>query len=132
MGSGGGKRAGAGRKAGAAWASGKPKPARRLARTNLVQVMEGGRDPLLGLLEIAEDRDVDVDVRVRAYAAALPFCRPRLSMQVVADVSPKDGRSEVSQEQLVERLSRMIARLAPPVQHDPVTIKVEAGDQQTE
>ena len=114
MGHGGGKREGSGRKPGAAWASGKPRPVRKVARANLLGVMEGGRDPLMGLLEIAEDRSLDPDVRVRAYVGALPFCRPRLSMQVVADATPRDGAASVSQEALLERMVRMLDRLAPP------------------
>ena len=127
MGSGGGKRQGAGRKPGAAWASGKPKPVRSIARSTLIGVMEGGRDPLIGLLEIAEDRSIDPDIRVRAYVGALPFCRPRLSAQVTMDATPKEGAT-VSQEQRMERMVRMLDRLAPPRVQDLQAIDVERNN----
>lgn len=123
----GGKREGAGRKAGAAWASGKPKPIRKIARANLVGIMEGGRDPLLSLLALADDPSLDPDTRVRAYAAALPFCRPRLSMVMSADVSGDKG-NRVDQAQLIGRLTTMLERLAPQRKLDLPTIEGETAD----
>lgn len=124
-----GKKPGAGRKAGAAWKSDKPKPVRTIARANLISIMEGGQDPLLGLLEIAGDRAVDVDVRVRAYAAALPYTRPRLSMQVIADATPRDGQPTVSQEALLARMLQTLDRLAPPRPVEALVIEAEPDDQ---
>lgn len=121
----GGKRPGAGRKAGADWHANRPKQLSRLARATTIELMGNGRDPLLGVLEIAEDRARDDETRLKAYAIAMPYCRPRLSMVVTADASPKDGATTVSQEQLLDRMVRMLDRLAPPRPRELPTI--EAG-----
>ena len=108
----GGKRPGAGRKAGKDWHSARPKKARQIAKQNIVEIMETGRDPLLSLLEIADNPETPVDLRVKAYQAALPYCRPRLSMKVTADATPKDGQQEVSHTDMLDRLLRMLDPLA--------------------
>ena len=109
----GGKRAGAGRKPGARWHGPRPKQLSTLARATTIGIMSDGRDPLLGVLEIAEDRQRDDDTRLKAYAIAMPYCRPRLSMIVTADASPQDGAQTVSQEHLMQRMITMLDRLAP-------------------
>lgn len=118
----GGKRAGAGRKAGKDWHSGRPKKARQIAKQNIVEIMEAGRDPLLSLLEIADDLETPVDLRVKAYQAALPYCRPRLSMKVTADATPKDGQQEVSHADMLDRLLRML----DPLAKRPAVIEVKS------
>lgn len=114
----GGKRKGAGRKSGAEWQSKRPQKVMVKARQTLVQIMEEGRDPLLSLLEIADSPETPLELRVKAYQAALPYCRPRLSMQVTADATPKDGQQEVSGTHMVEKISQMLEAFKP--QQKPV------------
>lgn len=125
QGSSGGKRPGAGRKPGAGWKGPRPKQLSTLARATTIGIMSDGRDPLLGVLEIAEDRARDDDTRLKAYAIVMPYCRPRLSMVVTADASPKDGQPSVSQEQLMDRVVRMLDRLAPPRPIEALVIEAE-------
>lgn len=121
----GGKRAGAGRKAGKDWHSGRPKKAGQIAKQNIVEIMEAGRDPLLSLLEIADAPETPVDLRIKAYQAALPYCRPRLSMKVTADATPKDGQQEVSHTDMLDRLLRML----DPLAKRPVVIEVKDAEE---
>ncbi len=90
--------------------------------------MESGKDPLMGLLEIAEDRSLDPDTRVRAYIGALPYTRPRLSAQVTLDATPKDGQAALSQGQLMDRMVRMLDRLAPPRPIEVQVIETESTE----
>lgn len=126
-GKGGGKRAGAGRKAGEAWQS--QRPARAVARQNVARIMESGQDPILGVMEIAENRELDPDTRLRAYAIALPYCRPRLSAQVTIDATPKGGAQDVDQAALLARMMGMLDRLSTSSKPAPVTIDVNAVDE---
>ena len=111
----GGKRPGAGRKPGAAWAGSnpRPKPIRDMANARVREVLTTANDPLAVLVEIANDHGVDVQVRVQAATAAAPFMFPRLSAAVVATapMNAKDGTAH-----LVENLMRKFERLAAPVQ----------------
>ena len=123
----GGKRPGAGRKAGAAWKSARPPAIRAVARANVLDILQNHPDPLLGLLAIAEDREVDADVRVRAYIGALPFIRPRLSMSVSADVTPtKDDK--VDKADLIARMLERLDSLRPSEQID---VLVNAAPEET-
>jgi proline dehydrogenase len=109
----GGKRPGAGRKPGAAWASKKPAPIRDMAKARVREVLTTAQDPLSVLVEIAADVEQDVQLRVQAATAACPFMFPRLSAAVVA-TAPATARDDT--QGLVERLMQRFARLAPPVQ----------------
>ena len=123
----GGKRPGAGRKAGEAWHSARPPAIRSVARANVLDLLQNHQDPLLGLLEIAEDRDVDPDVRVRAYIGAMPFIRPRLSMSVSADVTP-DKSEKVDKAQLLGRMLDQLDRLQ--ASKEPPQLTVEASPEE--
>ena len=107
----GGKRAGAGRKPGAAWHSKKPAPIRDMAKARVREVLTTAQDPLSVLVEIAADPEQDVQLRVQAATAACPFMFPRLSAAVVA-TAPATARDDTAG--LVERLMQRFARLAPP------------------
>ncbi len=106
----GGKRAGAGRKPGAAWQGKNPRePALRdMAKSRVREVLTTAQDPLAVLVEIANDRAVDVQVRVQAATAAAPFMFPRLSATVVA-TAPLSARDDNAG--LVERLMQRFARI---------------------
>ena len=121
----GGKRAGAGRKAGSDWHSKRPPAIRTVARANVLELLQNHQDPLLGLLEIAENRDLDPDVRVKAYIGAMPFVRPRLSMSVSADVTP-DKVEKVDKAQLLERMLEQLDRLQAS---KPAKVTVEASSE---
>jgi len=99
---------------------------RAAARATAVQAMEDGRDPLDIVLQIAENPKNDPELRLKAAATALPYMRPRLSMQVSADVTPKDGEEGVSHADLVDRMSRMLEpfarKAARQIEHDPAKI----------
>ena len=123
----GGKRPGAGRKAGAAWHSARPPALRAVARSNVADILQNHPDPLLGLLEIAEDRSIDPDVRVRAYVGAMPFIRPRLSMSVSADVTP-DKAEKVDKAQLLDRMMEQLNRLQ--ASKEPPALTLEASPEE--
>lgn len=125
----GGKRTGSGRKSGVAWNGNNlfPAPVRALARESVRKVLSSGHDdPLSVLVSIANDPDIDVQIRVQAATAATPFCYPRLSAAVVANVpapSPKDTTA------LLDRLLNRFAKMAPPVltiDAEPVPVEPSA------
>ena len=106
----GGKRPGAGRKAGAAWHGRDPRPAsmRELAKSRVREVLTTKNDPLAVLIEIANDPEVDVQTRVQAASSAAPYMFPRLSATVVAH-APINAKEDTAQ--LIERLSQRFAKL---------------------
>lgn len=113
----GGARTGAGRKAGAGWASAKPRPIRELANSRVREVLTTANDPIAVLVDIANDAEVDVQVRVQAATAAAPYMFPRLSATVVATapMSAKDDTAGVI-ERLMQRFSRIAAPVAPTIE----------------
>lgn len=121
----GGRRPGAGRKPGKAKVS---PTIRATARANVVEILQNRRDPLMSLLDLADDTETPVDQRIKAYAAAMPFVRPRLSMAVTADVTPKDGAEKVDQALLLGKMMSMLDRLAGSNKPVPVTIETKATE----
>lgn len=113
----GGRRAGAGRKSGDAWASKAPEPVRALARAKVQEILTSERDPLDVLVRLAFDEEQDPTLRVQAAAAAMPYLRPRLSAMVAMNV-PAGGAGQVDAQQLLQCLNERLARLAPPVTLD--------------
>lgn len=109
----GGKRPGAGRKAGDAWKGQDPAPPdlRGMARARVREVLTTSNDPIAVLIEIANDSSVDVQTRVTAAIGAAPFMFPRLSASVVA-TAPINAKEDTAH--LIERLSQRFARLVPP------------------
>jgi hypothetical protein len=111
----GGKRVGAGRKPGEAWA-GKKKGVHRIgvrpaARVAIRRIIEGDVNPVQILLGIASDEGNSVDIRVAAAAHACPYCFPRLSSAVV---NANHVVTKVDARELIDRLAERIGRLAPP------------------
>ena len=118
----GGRRPGAGRKSGDAWAGKAPRdPAvRDMARERVREVLTTAQDPVAVLVEIANDKGHDVQVRVQAASAAAPYIFPRLSASVVATapMASKDDHAG-----LIERIMGKLAAKAPPavtLEHDAV------------
>ena len=107
----GGKRAGAGRKPGAAWAGPRPAPIRDMARSRVRELLTTKLDPLAVLVELANDETLDPALRIEAAQSACPFLFPRLSAAVVA-TAPMSAREDTAR--LVERLSARFARLVGP------------------
>ena len=124
----GGKRPGAGRKAGAAWKSARPPAIRAVARANVLEILEKDRDPLVSLLKLADDPMTPVDQRIKAYIGAMPFVRPRLSMSVSADVSPEKGVEKVDQQLLLGKMMDALERLSRSTAPVPVTIEAKADE----
>lgn len=108
----GGRRPGAGRKAGEAWKPCKPAPVRDMARARVREVLTTAQDPIAVLVEIANDRTVDVQVRVQAATSAAPFIFPRLSAAVVASAAPIDKEDN---KHLIDRIMGRLERMQPSV-----------------
>ncbi len=118
----GGKRPGAGRKSGAAWAGANPRPAplRDMARTRVREVLTTAQDPLSVLCELASDAGQDVQLRVQAATAACPYLYPRLSQSVVATFSANSKEPAAAiVDRLLNRLERMVPAVAT-VEAEPV------------
>lgn len=98
----GGRRAGAGRKAGEAWAPKQPSDIRSAARQRVRALIADGRDPLTLLLAIAEDERQNAQLRVEAAARAAPFCFPRLSTVALSDAVRRLSKAEA--QSLVDQL----------------------------
>ena len=123
----GGKRPGAGRKPGAAWAGKTPRePAiRSMAKSRVRQILETKNDPVAVLVDIANDTNVDVALRVQAATAAAPFMFPRLSAAVVS-VAPQTAKHD--SERLIERLMTRFQRLAgPTIEAQPIQVIEECA-----
>lgn len=124
----GGRRVGAGRKSGAAWA-GQPAPdrdIRQLARSRVRDVLKSSSDPLAVLVEIANDSNIDVQVRVQAALGAAPFMFPRLSAAVIA-TTPMSSKQDMAA--LVERISQRFARLTQPATIEASAAPANADDE---
>jgi hypothetical protein len=111
----GGRRAGAGRKAGDAWKGKVPRPplAKALAQRVVREVLACDRNPVLRLVEIAYDPKVPVDTQVAAAAAACPYLFPRKSLDVTATVALDHPNASA----IVDKLLRRFASLP---QHDTI------------
>ncbi len=115
----GGKRAGAGRKAGAAWASKKPASVRDMAKARVREVLTTAQDPLAVLVEIAASNDADPQLRVQAATAACPFIYPRLSAAVVANLgTPEKGDPARLVDELLQRIAKRVPAM-PTIDHAP-------------
>ena len=115
----GGTRKGAGRKAGDAWASTKPVPARVVAKARVRKILSGS-DPLAVLCRIAADEAAEKHLRVTAASAACPYLFPRLSAAVTASITPESRADPIA---LLDKLSTLIGRYAPA--QKPQTIDAE-------
>ena len=104
----GGKRPGAGRK------PGKPPPVERaktkISRTRILKMLQGDRDPLERLIELAFDPETPIELQVSAAAAATPYLHPKLQAIVISQV-PQDAAA--NHAQLLERVMQRLERLAP-------------------
>ncbi len=107
----GGRRSGAGRKAGSGWESPRPATLRAAARDVVHRVLESDRNPIKILLEIASDESHPVDSRIAAANYAAPYLFPRLSAAVI---DARHTVERIDSTDLIARLSDRIARLAPP------------------
>ena len=105
----GGRRAGAGRKAGSGW---KPHVANlRVAAVEQMQSIVGSqRDPLAVVVEMACDPTLDRQTRLGAAAIALPYLYPRLS---ATTVQATHLTAKVDPAQLIDRLAERISRINP-------------------
>ena len=124
----GGKRAGAGRKPGPAWAGGGgaaavPRAATTRAKgRSLVRDLLAGeqRDPLTVLVALANDPAEPSHLRAQCAAWAAPFMFPRLSASVVA-TAPLTAKDDTAA--LVSRIYERFQRIAETV---PATIDGQA------
>lgn len=114
----GGRRAGAGRKAGSGWHP-ESRTIRAEARAKIVALVGSSRDPLEFVCNLACDPEQDVELRLSAASIALPYLHPRLSAMATVTSKAPDGADP---QQVLETVLQRIARLAPPVQ----TIEAEA------
>jgi hypothetical protein len=104
----GGKRAGAGCKAGVAH------PARALraeARAKLSQLVGSAADPLEFVCKLACDPAQTVDLRLEAARTALPYLHPRLSAMASVSATMPKGTDPA---QLLETVLGRIARITAP------------------
>lgn len=106
----GGRRAGAGRKAGSGWHP-ESRTIRAAARDKIVQLVGSSADPLSFVCDLANDPSQDIELRLSAASIALPYLHPRLSaMASVSATVPKGS----DPQQVLETVLGRIARLAPP------------------
>lgn len=123
----GGKREGAGRKAGAAWYGPNHSGGtalRRMSREKVKLLLEKGADPLEMLCAVAVNDDLPLDVRMHAAALALPHIHPRLTAVAMANVTPP---TPASAGQLVAELSAKLEGLRSPPLLDAST-DASSGD----
>ena len=104
----GGKRAGAGRKAGANWGKGSAAYAiRESAREEMVRVVGTESDPLRFVIGLVGNPELDLSVRMEAARTALPYLMPRLSAVATATT-----RIEAKTPQ--QALAALLAKLGGP------------------
>ena len=109
----GGKRAGAGRKAGI------PLPSRSLrveARAKLATLVGSSADPLQFVCELACEPEQTMEVRLEAAKPALPYLHPRLSALASVHTSVPSGADP---QAVLETVLGRIARLAPTIEAFP-------------
>jgi hypothetical protein len=111
----GGRREGAGRKAGAAWkgpqSEGKT-ALRKLSKARVQVLLADGHDPLVFLSAVIANNDIDLATRLHAAGLALPHVHPRLTALAVADAG--QGAVRADTRDLIERLNVQISRLVGP------------------
>lgn len=103
----GGRRLGAGRKAGGGVQA--TKVLRSEARALLAEIVGTSRDPLLIAIEIAEDKQQPTPLRLEAALGACRYLHPVLS---AAQVDHRHVSAKIDSAQLVERLNERLTRLA--------------------
>jgi hypothetical protein len=114
----GGRRSGAGRKAGSAW-----KPAIKAFRADAVEkmhsIVNGDQDPLSVVAAWVVDTSLDINTRLSAAATCLPFLYPKLS---ASQVDSRITVTKVDTADLIRRLDERIARAHP----QPPLVAIEA------
>jgi hypothetical protein len=108
----GGRRPGAGRKAGSGWTT-NTAMWRAAASAQALDVVGTERDPLGFVLGVVADTKIDVQTRLGAASIALPFLYPRLSSSHISGVHLA-ARVDASSEDVRQRLMDRLSRLAPP------------------
>ena len=105
----GGKRPGAGRRAGSGW---KPCVAnlRIEAVEQMRQIVGSDRDPLAIVIEIACDPKTDRQTRLGACSIALPYLYPKLS---ATTVTATHVSAQIDAGELMQRIAERIGRLVP-------------------
>lgn len=110
----GGRRVGAGRKAGSA--AGRILTIRGAARERIAELMVEGRDPLDVALAIAFDDSEPTPMRLQAAAVALPFVHPKLSAQTIQATSLHGNIDQAAVlASLLDRLDRLARPASGPV-----------------
>ena len=96
---------------------------RAVARAALSAIIGTDKDPLLVLIDIANDVTQPVPLRVEAAAVATRYVHPTLSATAIQHVpAPSDGGQAV--KVLLDRLAALAPSNAPAIDAEPVPEKV--------
>lgn len=82
-----------------------------MSQAKRLAILEGGKDPLEVLMQIAADETQETSFRIQAAIGAAPYVYPKLSTQLVATVQTS---GQIDAGALLDRLSDRLGRLAAP------------------